>query len=427
MTPILFLTMLCSSSVTFTSDDHLSNHGNSDILVIKLDSLWNIEWYRMFGGSDVEEGKSIIQDRNENYVIAGIYASKDQDFNISRGIEDMCVLKINRYGQLIWIKTFGGSSTDKLWNIINTYDGDYVCTGYTWSPDFFPDKFVGGGDWVTFKLDTSGRMIWSNYFGTPGRDYSSDVIQLTDSSIMITGYIRYDNHFENPHDTNIFPNNADAMLMKLDKNGKEIWRQVYAGDWTDYISALNELDDRGFLVGGSTSSSEFKVSTPRELDAWLMRLDKDGNMLWSRTFGGKDVDRIEAILPLSGKDFLIMGTTSSGLGGMAKCLGSGDYFAMKADLNGLVKWVKTYGSPNRDQLKTAVKINENCYLMGGTSYSDSTKNDFLLIAIDSTGTEVRRKLIGGIDEDNFESIVHTKDKGYILAGTTWSKDLKNLK
>jgi hypothetical protein len=410
-----------SSLIEFDIPSH--NHGNSDILLIKLDSLFSIKWIRFIGGSEVDEGKSIIQDNEENFVLAGYYNSVDFDFSKNRGFDDICVIKLDKTGNIIWNKTFGGSSTDKLWNLINTNDDHYLCTGYTWSPEYYPDKFVGGGDWITFMLDNKGDEIWSNYFGTLGRDYSSNVFQLSDNSILISGFIQFDNHFDNPEDTNVFINNADAMLMKLDNNGKLLWNKTYSGDWCDYIEIILELENHDLLVGGSTSSKSFDVSKPRELDAWVMLLNSNGSVKWMNTYGGIGSDKIRSILPISDNKILLFGTTSSGLGGEAEILGGEDIFAKCIDLKGSNNWTKVYGGNSTDVFKKALRVNKNLFVLAGTTFTNERKNEFQLIMIDSVGYEIGKKKYGGLDWDNLESISLTKDKGFILIGSSWSNEI----
>jgi len=136
------------------------NKGRDDIFVMKLDSNGDIVWKKTFGGSEGDYGYSITTTNDGRYVLTGETFSEDGDFSgMNKGYSDIFVMKLNSNGETEWKKTFGGSDGEEGYSIITTTDGGYVFTGQTKSKDGdFSGMYKGGRDIFVMKLDKNGNL-----------------------------------------------------------------------------------------------------------------------------------------------------------------------------------------------------------------------------------------------------------------------------
>ena len=118
--------------------------GSQDIYLIKTDSLGNVEWAKAYGGSGSEIGNSIILTTDNKYVIAGNTNSA------GFGGDDAFLMKVSQGGFVEWFHTYGGSSNDYAFEIIETSDSGYAVTGRRSS------NSLGGDDVFVFKTDLNG-------------------------------------------------------------------------------------------------------------------------------------------------------------------------------------------------------------------------------------------------------------------------------
>ena len=171
-------------SIIQTSDDgyavaghtYSKGRGGSDFWVLKLNSAGTEVWNETFGGTDVDFARSIIQTSDGGYAVAGYTYSKGS------GGSDFWVLKLNSAGTKIWDKTFGGARNDVAYSIIQTSDGGYAVAGETNS------KGSGSWDVWVLKLNNTGTKIWDKTFGGSSGDRAYSIIQTSDGGYAVAGY-----------------------------------------------------------------------------------------------------------------------------------------------------------------------------------------------------------------------------------------------
>ena len=139
---------------------------------IAIDKIWD----KTFGGKKWDEAHSIIQSRDGSFVVAGYTMSK------GAGINDAWIVKIDKNGNMIWDKTFGGRDSDAAHSIIQTRDGGFVVAGYTVSKS---DR--GSNAWIV-KMDKDGNKIWDKAFGGKNADEAHSIIQSRDGGFVVAGY-----------------------------------------------------------------------------------------------------------------------------------------------------------------------------------------------------------------------------------------------
>ena len=202
---------------------------------------------------------------------------------------------------------------------------------------------------------------------------------------------------------------SDIYLVKTDTDGNEIWSRTYGGSRRDEGSSVCQTKDRGYIIAGRTDSfGEGKD------DVYLIKTDDHGNMIWSRTFGGSRMDQGYSVRQTTDAGYIIAGRTDS----FGK--GKTDVYLIKTDNNGNMIWSRTFGGNSRDQGNSVRQTVDGGYIVAGSTWSYSGKNsDVYLIKTDAHGREIWHKTFGGKFGDYGRSVLQTTDAGYIVAGNTW--------
>ena len=295
---------------------------------------------------------------------------------------------------LIWEKTFGGSDRDVALSIIQTEDGGYAISGYTRS------KGKGKADAWAIKLDEWGNMVWDKTFGLSDNDVAYSIIQTKDGGYAISGYTIFKNIGE-----------ADLYIIKLDENGNRVWDKIFFGSKWDSAHSLIQTEDEGYVISGYTWS---KGSGKQ--DAWVIKLNNKGDMVWNKTFGGYDDDMASSIIQTKDGDYVAVGWT------MSKGSGKQDAWVIKLDEQGNIKWDKTFGGSDDDCAYSIIQTEDGGYTISGYTRSKGKgKADAWVIKLNNKGNMVWNKTFGGYDDDIARSIIQTEDGDYVIVGETQSK------
>ena len=216
------------------------------------------------------------------------------------------------------------------------------------------------------------------------------------------------------------------------------WDFRFGGNAFDFPTKLLKTLDGGYLlcVNSLSPASFDKSETLRGgLDYWITKTDSIGNKKWDKTFGGSETENLTCAILLPDSGFLIGGYSSSGISGdktmdnKSPLLPTDDYWAIRLDKNGNIKWQQTFGGEKKDRLNSLLLLPDGSYLLGGYSISDSTgdmsnssygDNDYWLIKIDTMGNKLWDKQFGGSQYDALTSVEQTFDGGYIIGGSSSS-------
>jgi hypothetical protein len=175
-----------------SGDKTESNKGSNDYWVIKINSDGKKVWDRTFGGNNYDVSSTIISNNDGSLIICGLSNSDiSQDkTEKNRGGYDYWVVKIDSEGKKIWDKTFGGSNSDEGQSILSTTDGGYIIYGSSSSnvSDEKSQNSNGDFDYWIIKINKSGLKIWDKTLGGNKRDFISSIIQVFDGSFIVAGF-----------------------------------------------------------------------------------------------------------------------------------------------------------------------------------------------------------------------------------------------
>lgn len=372
-----------------------------------LQTLWNVT----YGDVERDAATAVVSCADGGTAVAG-YSRSWGD-----GETDVLVYKLNSNGERQWAKVYGvfdGVSNSMAYGIAETHDGSLVVVGekriYSTWDNFNLTSSYRYNVWV-LKLDAHGNEIWSKTLGGTDYDRANAVVTDTDGGIIVAGHTQsFYADGSNP------PAHAkkELWIIKLDKDGNVQWQKLYGAKYgSDGATALVRVQG-GYVVCGFTSS--YSAGGVGDYDAWIMKLDGNGNMLWSRTVGGSKFDQANAVIETSSGDILVAGESTAVSGN-----GSTDFFVLSYDKDGRFKWSRTYGFAGFERARAIAETPGGNFIVAG--YSDSIgagNKDAWLIKINSSGLMLSSQTIGGADCDEAFAVTRTTDGHYVVAGNTAS-------
>jgi hypothetical protein len=322
--------------------------GGWDIFLINTDANGNIIWAKTYGGTDWDKASSVQQTSDGGYIVAGWTES------FGAGWADIFLIKTDTNGNIIWAKTYGGTSRDVASSVQQTSDGGYIVAGWT-------DSW---GGILLIKTDANGNVMWAKTYGGTYNDRASSVQQTSDGGYIVAGWTR-----------SFGAGDYDVFLIKTDASGNIIWAKTYGGTYSDHAYSVQQTSDGGYIVASYTWS--FGAGSD---DIFLIKTDANGNVMWAKTYGGTYNDRASSVQQTSDGGYIVAGWTRS--------FGAGDYdvFLIKTDASGNIIWAKTYGGTYSDHAYSVQQTSDGGYIVaGGTSSFGAGGGNFFLIKTDANG------------------------------------------
>ncbi len=402
----------------------------------------NIDFVKTFGGSNEDDAVSVILANDGNYLVFGSTQSNDGDIIDKTATDsDFWLLKLTPTGEKLWSKTYGGSSDERASKIEKTSDGGYILSGYSRSDD--GDVLSGNEgfhDYWVVKINSEGAIQWENHFGFSGSDQAFDAFQTTDRGYFVTGFLDVsasgqqgndfggDNNTGNTRGTN--HGVGEYWAVKLDANGQKVWRRYFGGTNNDRSYDALQTADGGYLMVGASESNDFDILDDKgSYDFWAVRLNANGDKLWTKSFGGSEIDVGYALTKTTDGNYIIVGDTRSNDKDVTNAKGSADAWAVKFSDTGEKIWQKTYGGPEFESARSIHATSNGTYVIAGNTRGNSGdftinkgQNDALVYIIDETGAIKFQKTVGGSSLDFAEDAMYTSDNKIVIVGNTESNN-----
>ena len=332
--------------------DTSSFGGTSDFWFVKTDEFGNMEWNQTYGGSASDSASSLVTTSDEGYAIAG------DTHSFGAGGSDFWLVKTDSSGNMQWNKTYGGTSYDNAYSLVQTGDGGYAIAGSTQSYG------AGESDFWLVKTDASGNMEWNQTYGGENAEQANSLVTTSDGGYAIAG------------STYPIAGTSDFWFVKTDEFGNMEWNQTYGGEINEDAYALVTTSDGGYAIAGSTSS--FGAGT---YDFWLVKTDSHGNVVWDRTYGMEGGEEANSLVTTSDEGYAIAGYTYS-FG-----TGDSDVWLVKTDASGNMEWNKAYGDEDfMDEASSLIATSDGGYAIAVYTHSfGAGGSDFWLVKTDETG------------------------------------------
>jgi hypothetical protein len=328
--------------------------GNYSVYLIKTNTNGDTLWTKTFGGSNVDDGFSVQQTTDGGYVIAGDTKSS------GAGDYDVYLIKTNDNGATLWTKTFGGSNSEWGSSVRQTSDGGYVITGTTFSFG------TGDGNVYLIKTNANGDTIWTKSFGRsyPASSWGNSVQQTTDGGYIIAGQTKAG-----------AGGNFQLYLIKTNTNGDSLWTKIIGGGYPVMGYSVQQTSDDGYIIAG-----EMNIYDPSGVNVCLIKTNSNGDVLWTKMYGGNDIDWGNSVQQTSDDGYVIVGVTRS--------FGSGEFdvYLIKTNTNGDTLWTKTFGGINEEYGSSVQQTTDAGYVITGFTRSFGAGSaDVYLVKTDANG------------------------------------------
>ena len=345
------------------------------------DTLFTKEYVKPSYSFSLGTSNSIIHTYDNEYVFSGSILNPTNN-------RDALLVKLTENGDTLWTKTFGGANFDNANTVCQTPDSGFVLMGVTQSFSNGP-----ASDFYLVKTDKNGNFQWQHAYGTTAaEDCVSGQITL-DGGFIMTG-----------HRSNQF------YIVKTDNAGNMQWQQTYAG--TSGACFIKLLTDSSYILTGA------KVVTGFAGEAYMIKINKTGGIIWQNHYGSASVNDWFYTEPIVLSDGSIV------VGGQQMQGGIGLGMLVKTDSFGNQQWLRTYFS-NTSYTNYVYDVKHT--LDNGFVLSGYVTNPWL-VKVDSNGCEYAGCNVGieelGVDGGEIEIYPNPATNEFTL--TTKNQQLKTI-
>ncbi|MFM9989573.1 T9SS type A sorting domain-containing protein [Flavobacterium sp.] len=406
----------------------------------------DILWEKSYGGKHADFLMDAKPTADYGFILAGSSLSKKSGnkTETNNGDLDYWIWKMDEKGDLDWQKNFGGSGNDFLKSITLTKDGGFILAGTSNSDKEFDkaDDSKGQEDFWIIKLDAKGGVEWQKTIGGSWQERIQTIIQTKEGGYILGGSSTSNISGDKINDSF---GNLDYWILKLDTKGKIEWQKTMGGIYEDELRSIEQTKDNGYILGGYSNSPISGNKTEDNIgvgDYWIIKLNDKGIIEWQKTIGGDQDDQLYVVHQTYDKTYIVGGSSnSSNSKNKTKENGSGtDFWLLKLDELGIIKWQETYNFGKVDVLTSLVENEDHSFLIGGYAQSEVSENnvkglpkkkekkginDYIALKINENGEEIWNKAVGSDDEDILSNVIETRDGGYLLSGTSNGKSSRD--
>lgn len=331
-----------------------------DAFLYEIDKDGNLVWSKDFGGDQQDQFSKVIDIGEDGYIAIG------ETISFSSGTRSAWMVKVDNNGNELWNKTIEPSSSIILSSGQKTSDGNLILAGMRAPPITASGNLVA----VIIKTDPEGNILWSKDFGlgtVRTFDYFDSVKETPEGDFIMAGTTR---SFSSG-------NVEDGWLVKVDPNGNELWNRSFGDFDLDFLSSVTVSKDGGYIAVGSSRPYGAAL-----FNAWAVKTDSEGNLLWEqRYFEGFD-SSFYSIMQTSDGNYIVSGSMGSIPNGSVEATFSVDGYdgvLLKINENGDKLWSQTFDSYYSSSFNSIAGSDGNYVTAGATVIDDGDTYDTLVV------------------------------------------------
>jgi len=316
---------------------------------------------RSYGGQKDDWGASILKLADNGYIVSG-----RSDSYSANGKNDILLIRTDSLGKVIWSKTYGGSADEGVLyypsngnvDVLLALDSNIVVCSTTESYG------AGGRDVYFFKINLNGNVMWDHTYGGQADDEGINVIVDPNGGYIISG-----------ETFSYGAGKGDVLLVKTDTAGKLIWSKAYG-------SSQNE--ECGYKItsarNGNLLISGYSYSTSTLYNQLVIKVDKNGNLIWSKIYGTQYFDQADCAIELPDKSIYLTGFTYNQFNG-ENTMG----LVTKLDSNGKMLWSKMYDQNNHSSIYSAYYDPKKNIINAGMAVFQGGTQQIGFLRLDTSG------------------------------------------
>lgn len=320
----------------------------------------SVQWAVSLGGTSTDSAEALAAAPDGGTIVVGSFSG---DLAIgdgtlsSEGADDMFITKIAADGHRLWAKRIGGLDIDAADAVAIDNVGNVYVTGVFRGKVIFGEQEIvsaGNSDIFLSKFSPDGAFLWTKSFGSMGQDFGRDLAIDSAGNIIMLAEISLLVSFGGEQLTT--NGNRDIALVKLDADGEHIWSKSIGNNYDDLgISLSLDPADNLLMTGSFEDTINFggdDLKATGRSDMYVAKLDTNGKHVWSTSFGGKDKDWGNDIATDSFGNIYVTGWFwFDVMFGDTKLVSKGkeDIFLLKLASSGELLWAKSFGDTSLDK------------------------------------------------------------------------------
>ena len=436
--------------------------GSKNGMIIKYSKSGNLEWAQSINGASDVNISSVKETKDGGYIVGGRFRldSISKSIDLGNGVSlpnkgdyDGMIIKYSASGEVEWAQGIGGTNSDYIKSVSETYNGGYIIVGQFYSNIDFESgvKLIHNGsstysDGMVIKIDKvelpNPTVVQAKEIGGMSYDRINSVASTSDGGYIIGGEFE-SNRIDLGNGVILLnKGKSDGMIIKYSISGEIDWVQIIGGKSDDSIESVVETSDGGFIAGGYFSGNidlgnAVKLTSKGVCDGIIIKYSSSGEVEWVQTLGGEYEDKIESVTETSDGGYVVGGYFLSNSIDLKNGIqltnkGSMDGLIIKYNSSGDVEWAQAICGTGNEDICTLTEVNDGGYLVGGyfSSSSIDLENgirlinesssigsaDGIIIKYSSSGKIEWAEKIGGASYDSIESVAKTSDGGYVVGG-----------
>jgi DNA-binding beta-propeller fold protein YncE len=360
-------------------------------------------WTRVAGSTRYDRSLAVAVDADKNVYQAGTTQGPFDGQKTVLG-EAMCLIKYDASGTKLWTRFYGSKGVYPWAMAVDASNNVYV-TGVFSDRLLGQKKRAGQEDLFLLKLDRDGNEIWIRTASSKGNDFAAGLAIGASGNVYVAGYASA------ALDGQPNAGDYDIVLLKYNPAGERLWLRTQGTAKSDLAQSIALDAQENLFVAGSTTGP---VSIPKyELnDIYVAKYDKDGNKLWQRLLGGERADEAEEVAVDSQGNVYVAAYSHSDLDGLKAVGDGGGKYLIKLDSKGTKLWTRVVTPMTIGRL--AVDRADNIYLAGNTVH----RSDCLLFQYDRDGALRWGRRWGTPEDDWITAMAIDADGIVYVAGET---------
>jgi hypothetical protein len=341
--------------------------------------------HTIIGNDSLEQAFSAIPLDNQSFLVAGLSYEKEIQ-------GDLVLTKVRNDLSVVWEKKIGLPQLDYVFSGINVSDGNILWSGFR--------RHAGNLDAWLLKVKPNGDTLWSKTVGGPGDDRAIRAIETRDKNYVVAGQT-----------ASWGAGTIDGLLLKVDPQGTLLWKKTFGTESLERTYALIELDNGDLIVSGINNANY-----PENSDILLLRITKDGELIWKKTIGSDKGDIAHGMLVKDESSFLTVGYTAEY--SYPLC----DPLVVHFDHNGKVLGKYTIRTGSEIKLVDGYMLSSETLVSAGfVRDSANDKWDPIVAELDFRTSRFKlTRILAGDEDDEIFHLIPMDNKTSLLVGYSFS-------
>jgi hypothetical protein len=353
------------------------------LLVQSVTGVAQVTWRRSYGGTGIDEARSVLECAMGGYLVAGTTGS------FGSGSSDFYLLRLDGAGAPAWSQAYGGPQADACAGAIES-DAGFIVAGTA------SDGPLGGYDFSVVGLDADGAELWQRSYGGADWDLCNGLIALPDGALL------FGKSYSEAGPQGV------GIAIRINMEGEQLWELRHPAMEESAYSGAALLGNGTVAIAGSIRNDD------GSLDGLLLAVGLDGEIGWIATQGGDGDDWFESVVGDGAGKVVALGVSDSG-SAMERI------FVVAYGQEGQFAWEHRYGN-TADAGGTAITTaHGQGFVLTGYNTLNAGNRDMIFTMLDADGWFQSGNNYGNGRPADGKAIARASDGGYIVAG--WVDDV----